>query len=149
MEPDKVKCVEASVHNIKERVLPRLLDRVDPDAAATLSKDELTEEFRPIILEVLAELRITLNRREPFAPEKVLVDELLGFGPLEQLLSDPAISDILVNGHYQTSIKRKGHLVIAPRRFRDDQPLFQIARRICNQVGRRADPQTPLTDPRR
>ncbi len=74
---------EASIHRIKEQVLPRLLERVDPEAAATLSKDELAEEFRPIIGEVLAELKINLNRREQFALEKVLVDELLGLGPLE------------------------------------------------------------------
>src|SRR6185369_13353160 len=74
---------EASVHRIKEQVLPRLLERVDPEAAATLSKDELAEEFRPIIGEVLTELKINLNRREQFALEKVLVDELLGLGPLE------------------------------------------------------------------
>src|SRR5690606_32320688 len=83
---------EASVHKIKEQVLPRLLERVDPEAAATLSKDELSEEFRPIIMEVLTELKVTLNRREQFALEKVLIDELLGFGPLEELLNDPDIS---------------------------------------------------------
>ncbi|ALH82090.1 hypothetical protein AN936_17515 [Sphingopyxis macrogoltabida] len=111
-EPEKAQGFEASVHKIKEQVLPRLLERVDPEAAATLSKDELTEEFRPIILEVLAELRITLNRREQFALEKVLVDELLGFGPLEELLADPDISDIMVNGPYQTYIDpdSPGHL---------------------------------------
>ena len=53
---------EASVHKIKEQVLPRLLERVDPEAAATLTKDELSEEFRPIIMEVLAELKITTMR---------------------------------------------------------------------------------------
>ena len=99
---------EASVHRIKEQVLPRLLERVDPEAAATLSKDELAEEFRPIISEVLAELKITLNRREQFALEKVLVDELLGLGPLEELLADPAVSDIMVNGPDQTYVERKG-----------------------------------------
>ena len=66
---------EASVHKIKEQVLPRLLERVDPEAASTLSKDELSEEFRPIIMEVLADLKVTLNRREQFALEKVLIDE--------------------------------------------------------------------------
>ena len=78
----KLEGFEASVHKIKEQVLPRLLERVDPEAAATLGKDELAEEFRPIIGEVLAELKLTLNRREQFALEKVLVDELLGLGPL-------------------------------------------------------------------
>ena len=139
---------EASVHKIKEQVLPRLLERVDPEAASTLTKEELSEEFRPIIMEVLAELKVTLNRREQFALEKVLIDELLGFGPLEELLNDPDVSDIMVNGPDQTYIEKKGKLVIAPIRFRDEQHLFQIAQRIVNQVGRRVDQTTPLADAR-
>jgi pilus assembly protein CpaF len=139
---------EASVHKIKEQVLPRLLERVDPEAAATLTKDELAEEFRPIIMEVLAELKLTLNRREQFALEKVLVDELLGLGPLEELLNDPDITDIMVNGPEQTYIEKKGKLVIAPIKFRDEEHLFQIAQRIVNKVGRRVDQTTPLADAR-
>ncbi len=139
---------ESSIHRIKEQVLPRLLERVDPEAAATLSKDELAEEFRPIIGEVLAELKLTLNRREQFALEKVLVDELLGLGPLEELLSDPAISDIMVNGPEQTFVERKGKLELANIQFRDEEHLFQIAQRICNSVGRRVDQTTPLADAR-
>ncbi|WP_188767271.1 CpaF family protein [Novosphingobium endophyticum] len=139
---------EASIHKIKEQVLPRLLERVDPEAAATLTKDELSEEFRPIIVEVLAELKITFNRREQFALEKVLIDELLGFGPLEELLNDPDVSDIMVNGPNQTYIEKKGKLQLAGIRFRDEQHLFQIAQRIVNQVGRRVDQTTPLADAR-
>ncbi|MBN8808680.1 MAG: CpaF family protein [Sphingomonas sp.] len=139
---------EASVHKIKEQVLPRLLERVDPEAAATLNKDELAEEFRPIIGEVLAELKLTLNRREQFALEKVLVDELLGLGPLEELLADPNISDIMVNGPDQTFVERKGQLELAQIQFRDEEHLFQIAQRICNSVGRRVDQTTPLADAR-
>ena len=139
---------EASVHKIKEQVLPRLLERVDPEAAATLTKDELAEEFRPIIMEVLAELKITLNRREQFALEKVLIDELLGFGPLEELLNDPDVTDIMVNGPDQTYIEKKGKLTLSSIRFRDESHLFQIAQRIVNQVGRRVDQTTPLADAR-
>ncbi|MEO6255360.1 MAG: CpaF family protein [Sphingomicrobium sp.] len=139
---------EAAVHRIKEQVLPRLLERVDPEAAATLSKDELAEEFRPIIGEVLTELKINLNRREQFALEKVLVDELLGLGPLEELLADPAISDIMVNGPDQCFVERKGKLELAQIQFRDEEHLFQIAQRIVNKVGRRVDQTTPLADAR-
>lgn len=139
---------DASIHRIKEQVLPRLLERVDPEAAATLTKDELAEEFRPIITEVLAELKLTLNRREQFALEKVLVDELLGLGPLEELLNDPDISDIMVNGPAQTYIEKKGKLQLAPIQFRDEEHLFQIAQRIVNKVGRRVDQTTPLADAR-
>lgn len=145
---EQVQGFEASVHKIKEQVLPRLLERVDPEAAATLTKDELAEEFRPIIMEVLAELKLTLNRREQFALEKVLVDELLGFGPLEELLSDPDVSDIMVNGPEQTYIEKKGKLQLAQIHFRDEEHLFQIAQRIVNQVGRRVDQTTPLADAR-
>ncbi len=148
MEPDAPQGFEASVHKIKEQVLPRLLERVDPEAAATLNKEELTEEFRPIIMEVLAELKLTLNRREQFALEKVLVDELLGYGPLEELINDPDISDIMVNGPQQTYVEKKGKLQIAPIQFRDEEHLFQIAQRIVNQVGRRVDQTTPLCDAR-
>lgn len=144
----RVEGFEASIHKIKEQVLPRLLERVDPEAAATLGKDELAEEFRPIIGEVLAELKLTLNRREQFALEKVLVDELLGLGPLEELLADPAISDIMVNGPDQTFVERKGRLELAQIQFRDEEHLFQIAQRICNSVGRRVDQTTPLADAR-
>ncbi len=144
----KMEGFESSIHKIKEQVLPRLLERVDPEAAATLSKDELAEEFRPIIGEVLAELKLTLNRREQFALEKVLVDELLGLGPLEELLSDPSISDIMVNGPDQTYIEQKGKLTLANIQFRDEEHLFQIAQRICNSVGRRVDQTTPLADAR-
>ena len=139
---------EASVHRIKEQVLPRLLERVDPEAAATLGKDELAEEFRPIISEVLTELKINLNRREQFALEKVLVDELLGLGPLEELLADPAVSDIMVNGPDQCFVERKGKLELAQIQFRDEEHLFQIAQRIVNKVGRRVDQTTPLADAR-
>lgn len=145
---DKDEGFGASVHKIKEQVLPRLLERVDPEAAATLNKEELTEEFRPIIMEVLTELKLTLNRREQFALEKVLVDELLGFGPLEELLQNPDISDIMVNGPDQTYIEIKGKLEVAPIKFRDEEHLFQIAQRIVNQVGRRVDQTTPLADAR-
>ncbi|CAN5629505.1 CpaF family protein [soil metagenome] len=144
----RVEGFESSVHRIKEQVLPRLLERVDPEAAATLNKDELAEEFRPIIGEVLAELKLTLNRREQFALEKVLVDELLGLGPLEELLADPAITDIMVNGPEQTYVERKGKLELANIQFRDEEHLFQIAQRICNSVGRRVDQTTPLADAR-
>ena len=97
---------------------------------------------------MLTELKINLNRREQFALEKVLVDELLGLGPLEELLADPAISDIMVNGPEQTYVERKGKLEIAQIQFRDEEHLFQIAQRIVNKVGRRIDQTTPLCDAR-
>jgi Flp pilus assembly CpaF family ATPase len=67
----------------------------------------------------------------------VLVDELLGLGPLEELLADPSVSDIMVNGPDQTFVERKGKLSSRRSSFRDEEHLFQIAQRIVNKVGRR------------
>ncbi|MBZ6377055.1 flagellar protein FlaI [Pacificimonas flava] len=139
---------ESAIFKIKEQVMPRLLERIDPEAAAALNREELSEEFGPIIGEVLAELKINLNRREQVLLEKVLVDELLGLGPLEDLLADPDVSDIMVNGPNQTYIEKKGKLQLAPIRFRDEEHLYQIAQRIVNRVGRRVDQTTPLADAR-
>jgi pilus assembly protein CpaF len=139
---------DSSIHRLKEQVLPRLLERIDAEAAAQLRREELSDEFRPIILEVLAELRITLNRREQFALEKVMIDELLGLGPLEELISDPAVTDIMVNGPFQVYVERKGRLELTNVHFRDEEHLFQIAQRICNRVGRRVDQTSPIADAR-
>ena len=144
-----VEGFEASIHQIKEQVLPRLLERVDPEAAATLSKDELAEEFRPIIGEVLAELKLTLNRREQFALEKVLVDELLGLGPARGAAQRSRRSPTSWStAPTRPIIERKGKLELAQIQFRDEEHLFQIAQRICNSVGRRVDQTTPLADAR-
>jgi pilus assembly protein CpaF len=72
----------------------------------------------------------------------------LGLGPLEELLNDPAVSDIMINGPLQTFVERKGKLELANIVFRDEEHLFQIAQRIVNRVGRRIDQTTPLADAR-
>ena len=130
-------------------MLPRLLERVDPEAAATLSKDELAEEFRPIIGEVLAELKINLNRREQFALEKVLVDELLGLGPARGAAQRPRRSATSWStARSRPTSRSKGKLELAQIQFRDEEHLLQIAQRIVNKVGRRVDQTTPLADAR-
>ena len=141
--------LRGSIHKIKEQVLPRLLERVDPEAAATLDKDELAEEFRPIIGEVLAELKLTLNRREQFALEKVLVDELLGLGPLEELLADP-------EHHRHHGQRPRPDLSSSARASSSSRRSSSATRSICsrsrsascNSVGRRVDQTTPLADAR-
>ncbi|MEE4349276.1 MAG: CpaF family protein [Pacificimonas sp.] len=139
---------DAAIFKIKEQVMPRLLERIDAEAAAQLERTELSEEFGPIIGEVLAELKINLNRKEQELLEKVLVDELLGLGPLEDLLADDDVTDIMVNGPNQTFIEKGGKLKLANIRFRDEEHLYQIAQRIVNRVGRRVDQTTPLADAR-
>jgi len=83
------KASKLSVHKIKEQVLPRLLERVDPEAAATLTKEELSEEFRPIIMRSAGRTEGHPQPARAVRTGKVLIDELLGFGPLEELLERP------------------------------------------------------------
>ena len=133
---------------IKERVLPRLLDLIDPEAASQLKRSDLGEEFEPIVMEVLQELKITLNRPEQQQLQAALIDEILGLGPLEVLLKDPTITDIMVNGPYQVYVERNGKLELTDVQFRDDEHVLHVAGRIVNRVGRRVDQTSPLADAR-
>jgi pilus assembly protein CpaF len=145
---DQKELPELHILNIKERVLPRLLDLIDPEAASQLERSELGDEFEPIVMEVLQELKITLNRREQKQLEAALIDEILGLGPLEVLLKDPTITDIMVNGPYQVYVERNGKLEITDVTFRDDDHVLHVAGRIVNRVGRRVDQTSPLADAR-
>jgi len=146
--PAVTRSDNAQVLAMKETILPRVLERIDTKAAASLSAKELGEELRPVVMEVLAELKFTLNKRELERVETLLVDELLGLGPLEDLLADPDVSDIMVNGPSQIYIERRGKLKLTAIRFRDDDHVRHIAQRICNRVGRRIDQTTPVADAR-
>ncbi len=136
------------VENLKERVMPDLLDRIDPEVAVQLSRIELKAEFSPIVSEVLQELQVTLNRKELKELEEAIFHELLGLGPIENLLSDKSVTDILVNGPGQVYVERKGRLELTDVKFRDNDHVLHIANRICNLVGRRVDQTTPLADAR-
>jgi pilus assembly protein CpaF len=139
---------EASVHKIKEQVLPRLLERVDPEAAATLNKDELTEEFRPIILEVLAELKLTLNRREQFALGKSAGGRTAWLWSARRTAQRSGRFRYHGQRPAADLHRKEGQAADCGIQFRDEEHLFQIAQRIVNQVGRRVDQTTPLADAR-
>jgi pilus assembly protein CpaF len=139
---------DVALVRIKDQVLPRILERIDTKAAAQLGRNELIEEFRPVTQEVLAELKIMLNRREQLALDKLIIDELFGYGPLEPLLANPAVTDIMVNGPQMVFIEIAGRLQKSDVHFRDDDHVLQIAQRMCNRVGRRVDQTRPYADAR-
>ncbi len=113
----KVEGFEASVHRIKEQVLPRLLERVDPEAAATLNKDELAEEFRPIISEVLTELKINLNGASSSRWKRCWSTNCLASARSKSSSLTPPSATIMVNGPEQTYVERKGKLELAQIQF--------------------------------
>ena len=140
--------VSATLEAAREIVQPVLVERIDVDAAVMMPRGELAGQIGEIVTEILAEKEMQLNRLEQRDLVTVLLNEMLGFGPLEPLLADDAITDILVNGHGHVYVERGGKLDLTDVRFRDDAHVMNIATRIVSQIGRRIDESSPLVDAR-
>ena len=138
----------ATVDQAKDRIQPLLLARIDTSAAATLSRMELTRDVGDIVHELLAEQKLQLNLAERQELVERLLDDMLGLGPLEPLLADEAVTDIMVNGPRQVYVERKGKLTLTDVQFRDNAHVMAIATRIVTGVGRRIDESSPLCDAR-
>ncbi len=137
-----------AIEDAHPRVLPKLLEQIDFGVAVGLSREELAGQISGVVTDILDEEDIRLNQREQQDLLKLLLDEMLGLGPLEPLLADDDISDILVNGHAQVYIERFGKLELTDTAFRDDGHVMNVATRIVSQVGRRVDEANPLVDAR-
>jgi len=137
-----------SVEEAKMKIQPLVVDRIDIGAAARLDREELGRQIGELVGEILREERIRLNQREQKDLVELLLDDMLGLGPLEPLLADETVTDILVNGPYQVYIERKGKLEISDVKFRDNGHVMNICSRIVSQVGRRVDESQPLCDAR-
>ncbi|MGE3178532.1 MAG: CpaF family protein [Vicinamibacterales bacterium] len=133
--------LKASIHR-------RLLNRLNLEALAQADRARAESEIRTLVGELLAEegAPLSLSEREVLFGE--LVDEVFGLGPLEPLLRDPSISDILVNGHKQVFVERGGRLERVVTSFQDDRHLLRVIDRIVSGVGRRIDDSSPMVDAR-
>jgi pilus assembly protein CpaF len=138
----------ASVEEAKNNIQPLVVERIDITAAARLERDELKRQLAELVADVLREQKLRLNQKEQQGVVDLLLDDMLGLGPLEPLLADESINDIMVNGPNQVYIERKGKLEITDVTFRDNQHLLNICTRIVSQIGRRVDESTPLCDAR-
>ncbi|MGD9742368.1 MAG: CpaF family protein [Dongiaceae bacterium] len=125
-----------------------MVDRIDLSTAVKLDRAQLTHQIAELVSEVLVEQRIRLNQREQRDLVEILLDDMLGLGPLEPLLADESVTDIMVNGPKQVYIERHGKLQLTDVKFRDNQHVMNIATRIVSQVGRRVDESVPLCDAR-
>ena len=125
-----------------------MLNRINLTSAFKLSADELRSEIETFIFEYAQERRAQITKREQLQIARELVDDMIGLGPLETLLSDDTISDIVVNGPFQTYAERRGIMQLTNVKFRDEAHLLQIAQRIAHRVGRRVDTSSPLCDAR-
>jgi pilus assembly protein CpaF len=124
------------------------LTRMDATAVASLHPERLLIEVERLISDLATERRVQLNGREQRHLATELVDDMLGLGPLEPLLLDESINDIMVNGPDHTFVERGGKLVQVPVRFRDWTHLTNICQRIAASVGRRVDEASPMCDAR-
>lgn len=135
---------------LKSRIHNRLLDMIDLSIIETLEKDVLTAQIRQVVEKILREessnLPLNLAEREKLFTE--VLDEVTGLGPLETLLKDPTVSDILVNTYKNVYIERFGKIEKTDVRFKDDIHLRTIIDKIVSSVGRRVDESTPMVDAR-
>jgi pilus assembly protein CpaF len=133
--------LKASVHR-------RLLNRLNLEALAQADRARAESEIRTLVGELLAEegAPLSLSEREVLFSE--LVDEVFGLGPLEPLLRDPSISDILVNGYKHVFVERGGRLERVATSFQDNRHLLRVIDRIVSGVGRRIDDSSPMVDAR-
>jgi len=139
---------EAEFENIKRRIHTKLVDKLDLSRVGELEGDVLRREIR-LVVEHLCDTEDTfLNRNERDRLVEEVLDETFGLGPMELLLKDPSISEIMVNGPKSVYVERGGKLVKTPVVFRDNKHLMQIIDRIVSRVGRRVDEVCPMVDAR-
>ncbi|WP_068083446.1 CpaF family protein [Novosphingobium rosa] len=133
---------------LKIRVHHQLLDRVNLALLDKLPREQIRREVDGIIADILTDESEALNKGERERLLSDVLDELLGLGPLEPLLQDETITDILVNGHASVFVERHGRLEKAPTRFQDERHLLRIIQKIVSAVGRRVDEASPFVDAR-
>src|SRR6185503_12673828 len=133
---------------LKVELHQRLLDVINLQALDQMSRQQIEAEVGDIVVEELAKQNHALNHAERKQLVGDVLDELLGLGPLEPLLKDPTITDILVNGHASVFVERFGVLEPSPVRFKDERHLLRIIQKIVSAVGRRIDESSPMVDAR-
>lgn len=132
----------------KLRVHAKLIDELDLSALDKLDDDTMRRRVRGIISEIIRKEEMALSAAEEASFADAVMDEMTGLGPIEPLLKDDSIADILINGCNQVYVERRGKLQLAPVRFADNDHLLRIVQRIVAAVGRRVDESQPLVDAR-
>ncbi len=133
---------------LKGRIHRRLLERLNLANLDKLSRDTVVDAIRKVVHELLAAEKVPLNFEEREELVTQILDEIFGLGPIEPLMKDPEVSDILVNTWRQVIIERHGKLEPTEIQFQDDRHLLQVIDRIVSGVGRRIDDSSPMVDAR-
>ncbi len=141
---------EVTTHyqELKDRLHQRVIELLDLNAMSTMTQDMVQVQLTKLIEQLLQQESVHLNQRERNQITQDLLHEVLGLGPLEPLLADTTINDILVNGHKQVFVERSGKLELTSVRFKDDAHLMKIIEKIVSRIGRRIDESVPMVDAR-
>jgi pilus assembly protein CpaF len=142
------RAVQSELTRIKTELHRKVLEEIDLEQLDRARRDTALQETRRLIRTTLERENHPLTSTERDRMVQELLDELFGLGPLEPLLSDGSISDILVNGYGSVYIERKGKLEKTAIQFNDDEHLKRIIDRIVSRVGRRVDESSPMVDAR-
>src|SRR5580693_2130633 len=137
-----------SLEELKRIIHGKLVDKLDLSRVSDLAGDTLRREIRLVVERLCDTENPLLNRMERERLIDEVLDETFGFGPLEALLKDPTVSDILINGPHKIYCERRGRLEKTDVKFRDSEHLLQIIDRIVSKVGRRVDETSPMVDAR-
>jgi pilus assembly protein CpaF len=139
---------EKRLQDLRLLIYNVMMTRIDASAILSMSKEDLLKEVEQFVFDYSDEQNIQLSSREQTQVAQSIVDDMIGLGPLETLLSDDAVTDIMVNGANDIYIEKMGKLQKTAVFFRDEEHTFQIAQRIANGVGRRIDESSPTVDAR-
>ena len=134
--------------DLKDRLHQRVIEMLDLNVLSTMSQDAVQAQLTKLIEQLLQQESVLLNQRERTQVTQDILHEVLGLGPLEPLLADQTVNDILVNGYKQVFVERSGRLELTPIRFKDDAHLKKIIEKIVSRVGRRIDESSPMVDAR-
>lgn len=137
-----------SYQQLKHHLHQTLLERIDLERLQQLSADQFRRELSHLVERLIDDEKIMVNQAERRQLVIDMQNEMLGFGPLEPLLADPTVSDILVNTHSQIYVERRGKLELTPITFHDDDHLLKVIEKIVSRVGRRIDESSPMVDAR-
>ena len=146
----RMNYVSEEYFELKTRIHDRLLDLIDLSLIESLDRDVLKSQIRALVQRILGEedFAVPLNSMEREQLFTEIQDEVMGLGPLEPFLKDPAVSDILVNTYRNIYVEKLGKLERTDARFRDDAHLMKIIDKIVSSVGRRVDESSPMVDAR-
>lgn len=138
----------AAYQQLKMEIHEAIIERVELEKLQRLSPEQVRRELALLVERIIDERNIPINETERKRLVSDVRDEMLGFGPLEPLLSDPTVSDILVNTYKQVYVERRGKLELTAVTFNDDAHLMKIIDKIVSRVGRRIDESSPMVDAR-